>query len=142
MRHHLEASKPPYHEMRGLILSRGAISGLVGAVWTFSGPSARLIAGFHQLRRDPCAVQERQDGVSESWRKEHFVVGDVREDREAIARHVLALPSGVLQATAQEMVEIDDVFQTSSDQSYGVRIHSPMASRSAGNSSGSGATAT
>src|SRR5438132_2902174 len=114
MRHHLEASKPPYHEMRGLILSRGAISGLVGAVWTFSGPSARLIAGFHQLRPGPCAalaVHERQDGGGESWRKEHFVVGYVREDGEAIAGHVLALPSGVLQATAQEMIEIDDVFQ-------------------------------
>ena len=46
------------------------------------------------------AVQERQNGVDQLRCEAHFIVCEVRQNRQAILRHVLALPAGVLQSAA------------------------------------------
>src|SRR5213080_5568907 len=52
------------------------------------------------------AVKERQSGVDQLRCEAHFVVREVRQDCQAIQRHVLALPAGVLQAAAEQLVEL------------------------------------
>src|SRR5713226_1872725 len=57
------------------------------------------------------AVQERQSGIDQLRCEAHFVVREVRQNRQAILRHVLALPAGVLESTAEQLVELHDVLR-------------------------------
>src|SRR5437764_9899116 len=52
------------------------------------------------------AIQERQSSICQLRRGAHFVVREVRQNRQAILRHVLALPAGVLQSAAEQLVEL------------------------------------
>src|SRR6266446_109449 len=51
-------------------------------------------------------VQERQSGVDQLRCEAHFVVRQVRQNREPVLRHVLPLPAGILQSTAEQLVEL------------------------------------
>src|SRR5881396_1289174 len=57
------------------------------------------------------AVKERQSGVDHLRGEAHFIVREIRQDCQAIQRHVLALPAGVLQAAAEQMVELHRVLR-------------------------------
>jgi len=63
-----------------------------------SPPAFRASQPVRPAARAALAVEERQRRRHERWRHEHLVVGEVRQDREAILRHVLAHPTRVLQA--------------------------------------------
>ena len=58
------------------------------------------------------AVQERQHGLGQAGRGEHVVVGEIGDDGQAVAGHVLPVPAGVFQAAPQQLVELDHVFGT------------------------------
>src|SRR6266853_6265112 len=57
------------------------------------------------------AVQERQSSVDQLWREADFVVREIRQDRQTILRHVLALPAGILQSAAEQLVELHHVLR-------------------------------
>ena len=58
--------------------------------------------------RSALAVEERQHRTAERRCDAHLIVSEVGQDREAVLRHVLAAPAGVLQAAAQQVVELDE----------------------------------
>src|SRR5258708_16334176 len=60
-------------------------------------------------KRAALAVKKRQGGIDQLRCDAHFVVRDVRQDRQAILRHVLTLPTGILQSTAEQLVELPEV---------------------------------
>src|SRR5688572_23820497 len=45
-------------------------------------------------------IEERENGARKVRREERLVVREIRKNREPVARHVLALPSRILEATA------------------------------------------
>src|SRR5262245_18178420 len=55
-------------------------------------------------------VEERQHGSREHRRHTDLVVRHVRNDGEAVLRHVLARPAGVFEPAAEQLIERDDVF--------------------------------
>src|SRR6266545_2476256 len=57
------------------------------------------------------AVQERQSGVGHLRCDAHFVMCHVRQYRQVILRHVLALPAGILQSGAEQLVELHFVLR-------------------------------
>src|SRR5437016_9262429 len=68
-----------------------------------SPPGLLRLLRVHMLVRAlgaALAVKERQSGVDHLRCEAHFVVREVRQNRQAILRHVLALPAGILQSTA------------------------------------------
>ena len=66
--------------------------------------SGRLLLRLHQFvpgRHGCLAVEEWQDRAGQFRREEDVVMGTVRNDRQAILRHVFAHPARILQAAAQ-----------------------------------------
>src|SRR5207248_383117 len=64
---------------------------------------------------DTCSlltVQERQHRGHQGGRHKHLVMREVGKNRQAILRHMLALPPRVFQATAEQLIEPYDVFET------------------------------
>src|SRR6266542_3545452 len=93
--------------------------GIGSSLW-WQGFSSRqlwwwLCAGVHGLtalsRARPIfwrgdAIQERQSSICQLRRGAHFVVCEVRQNRQAILRHMLALPARILQSPAEQLVEL------------------------------------
>ena len=69
-----------------------------------------IVAGlFGPAARGALSVEEWLYGRDQRRRQENLVVREVGQNREPILRHVLALPAGVLQAAAEQLVELNDV---------------------------------
>src|SRR3954471_5096407 len=49
--------------------------------------------------------QKRQHRWHERWRHRHLVMRDVRQKRESVLRHMLALPARILQPATEPMIE-------------------------------------